>query len=337
MDANENVCPRLAELGEEWKASVEYSEFMNSQETRTLQRFVTDVLKVQDMSNLVDCLMTTICTDRTLPKAVNDYHGPDSGVGGGDRGSVGKSTDQHPYGTNLFSRLFDFDAQTWIRLFLYQNAAYSKLALTPLWRDVLANIQGNIDLSRNASAQVCCPVRSPPKLAVYSGHDTTLMPMLASLGSAVYDGEWAPYASMMTIEVYHQHPEDQYLFRLVYNGKVLTSRIDGCDNSDLCPVSALQEVTKFTQNYNCTRRGADPVVTVGSRESTTGDVFSTSGGVLALCLLVVASALFGSLGTYLYVIGRPRRGGRQYLPQEEEEGDISLEFPRHVDTDNRLA
>jgi hypothetical protein len=336
MDANENVCPRLTELREDWMASSDYSEFMSSQETRILQRFATDVLKVQDTSNLVDCLMTTICTDRTLPEALNDYHGPDAGEWAGVGGSAGQPTDQHPYGRNLFSRLFNFDAQTWIRLFLYQDGVYSKLALTPLWRDVLANIQDAIDLPGNASASVCCPVRSPPKMAIYSGHDTTLMPMLASLGSAVYDGEWSPYASMMTIEVYHQYPEDQYLFRLVYNGRVLTSCIDGCGKSDLCPVSVLRTVTMFTQNYNCTRLGEDPRATVGNRESTTSDVFSTPGGVLAVCLLVVGSALFGSLGTYLYVMGKLRRGGRQRLPHGDyEEDGISLEYPRHKDTVDR--
>jgi hypothetical protein len=92
----------------------------------------------------------------------------------------------------------------------------------------------------------------------------------------------------------------------------------------------------FTQNYNCTRLGEDPRATVGNRESTTSDVFSTPGGVLAVCLLVVGSALFGSLGTYLYVMGKLRRGGRQRLPHGDyEEDGISLEFPRHKDTVDR--
>lgn len=34
-----------------------------------------------------------------------------------------------------------------------------------------------------------------------SGHDVTVMPMLASLGDDVWDGKWIPYASMFLIEV----------------------------------------------------------------------------------------------------------------------------------------
>ena len=42
----------------------------------------------------------------------------------------------------------------------------------------------------------------PPKLAIYSGHDTTIMPLLASISPDLWDDtNWAPYASMMLIEV----------------------------------------------------------------------------------------------------------------------------------------
>ena len=44
--------------------------------------------------------------------------------------------------------------------------------------------------------------RPPPKLAVFSGHDTTVMPLLASLGPHLWnDTDWPPYASMLLIEV----------------------------------------------------------------------------------------------------------------------------------------
>jgi Histidine phosphatase superfamily (branch 2) len=321
MDANENVCPRLAEIAEQWLASDEYRSFMNSKETQTLQQFARKVLKVENMS-AVDCLMTTICTDRTLPDAVNDYRGPSEGE------TSNAATEGHPYGTDLFQRLFDLDAQSWAKLFVYDDASYSKLALTPVWRDILANINGATSLPHNASAQVCCPLRAPPTLAIFSGHDTTLMPLLASLGSDVYDGEWPPYASMMTIELYRRTQDQSYLFRLVYNGKVLTPRIHGCNKNELCFVSVLlEQVTLFTKDYDCARRGADPKSTALKGSAASSDVFSTPGGILALCLLVIGSALFGSLGTYLYVAGRPRRGGRQRLPQQDHDEDgISMHF-----------
>jgi ubiquitin-like domain-containing CTD phosphatase 1 len=42
---------------------------------------------------------------------------------------------------------------------------------------------------------------TPPKLALFMGHDTTILPLLISLSSNLWDGKWAPYAAMMNIEV----------------------------------------------------------------------------------------------------------------------------------------
>ena len=75
----------------------------------------------------------------------------------------------------------------------YNDGAYSKLAMGPLWSEILDNIQPIINAND----------RTPPpnRLALFSGHDTTLLPLLISLGSNVWNGEWPPYASMMIIEV----------------------------------------------------------------------------------------------------------------------------------------
>lgn len=332
MDANEGVCPQLAAIHSMWQNSAEYQQYTNSQEAQTLQRFVREVLRVDHM-NGVDCLMTTICTDRSLPNALNDYTGPPKE---NDKRDPYQVSQQHPYGTNLFQRLFDFDAQNWIKLFQFQDAAYSKLALTPLWRDILANVQGMLDRTRNSSTVVCCPPRAPPGIAIYSGHDTTLMPLLASLGGSVYDGSWAPYASMLNLELYQQTRESQsdpmndkdFWFRLVYNGEVLTPLLDGCNKAELCRVDVLlQRVRSFTRDYNCHNSvvTANPTTSSGNESI---DVFSSPGGIAAVCLLILGSALFGSLSTYLYVVDRTRRrGDRQRLSQTDlDEDGISMQF-----------
>lgn len=63
----------------------------------------------------------------------------------------------------------------------------------PMWAEMVANILPIIDADD----------RTPPpnRLALFSGHDTTIMPLLISLGPNVWDGTWPPYASMMIIEV----------------------------------------------------------------------------------------------------------------------------------------
>jgi ubiquitin-like domain-containing CTD phosphatase 1 len=47
--------------------------------------------------------------------------------------------------------------------------------------------------------------KTPPpiinRLALFLGHDTTILPLLVSLSPNLWDGQWAPYAAMMIIEV----------------------------------------------------------------------------------------------------------------------------------------
>lgn len=75
----------------------------------------------------------------------------------------------------------------------HNDGAYAKLAMGPMWAEILANIEPIIHADD----------RGPPpnRLALFSGHDTTILPLLISLGPDVWDGEWPPYASMMIIEV----------------------------------------------------------------------------------------------------------------------------------------
>jgi hypothetical protein len=82
---------------------------------------------------------------------------------------------------------------------MHNDAAYAKLGLGPLWFEIMANID---PILNGESDQEGEREKSPPKLAVFSGHDTTIMPLLASLGPNVWnDTQWPPYASMMIIEV----------------------------------------------------------------------------------------------------------------------------------------
>jgi hypothetical protein len=58
------------------------------------------------------------------------------------------------------------------------------------------NINSYLDKSVSSGATPA------PKFALFSGHDTTIMPLLASLDPGLWnDTDWAPYASMVLIEV----------------------------------------------------------------------------------------------------------------------------------------
>ncbi len=60
------------------------------------------------------------------------------------------------------------------------------------------------------------------------------MPLLVAL--RVDDGHWAPYASMILIELY-QTKDKKSLVRFIYNGKVLSPPF--CGDTELCDYDKL--------------------------------------------------------------------------------------------------
>ena len=69
--------------------------------------------------------------------------------------------------------------------------------MAPLWTEIMDNIRPWLQDSNEGDSDA-------PKLAIFSGHDTTLMPLLASIGPKLWNEEdWPPYASMLLIEVSH--------------------------------------------------------------------------------------------------------------------------------------
>lgn len=64
---------------------------------------------------------------------------------------------------------------------------------------------------------------SPVKLAMYSAHDTTVLPILAAYQQ--WNGVWAPYASQLQIEMYKNNAGDRAI-RMAYNGKNIL--VPGC-------------------------------------------------------------------------------------------------------------
>lgn len=83
------------------------------------------------------------------------------------------------------------NVMSWAIPWRHNDGAYTKLAMGPLWAEIMDNIRPIISK------------QDPPpnKLALVSAHDTTLAPLLVSLGPHVWDGQWPPYASMIIIEV----------------------------------------------------------------------------------------------------------------------------------------
>ena len=70
----ENLCERLVDLRSEAEHSHEYKAFLKSKETKEIRKFIDTQLGQGTMQkDALDCIMTTICTDRPLPEAIDDY------------------------------------------------------------------------------------------------------------------------------------------------------------------------------------------------------------------------------------------------------------------------
>jgi ubiquitin-like domain-containing CTD phosphatase 1 len=232
----------------------------------------------------LDCIMTTICTDRPLPAAIDDY---------------GRNNTS----TNLLQQIYESEIQKWSFHVTHNDGEYAKLAMGPLWSEILENIRPIINPDDGQSP--------PNRLALVSGHDTTILPLLVTLGPGVWDGQWPPYASMMIIEIHEIIDgktdrtifKSDFMFRLLMNGQARTSKIQGCPpDGELCDVQILMDrVSPFaTSDRDCNSRTTHQYPAIQESKM----LLSTWGGVILVLLFTLASGLLGSLFTFYYMTRR---------------------------------
>lgn len=324
MVPNESICPTLTELRNEAHASKEFQAFNSSGEANELRYFLYNELGAdgsaykglweEPMDNIIDCLMTTMCTDRRLPDKVNDFV-PD--LPGKER-------------KGMFERLIDFATLKYSFHLKYKDALYAKLAMGPLWQEILTKMNGVSDIfKRQPDSSVIdlfdsMLLSGTPRLAIYSGHDTTLMPLLASLGDDVWDGvQWTPYASMLVIEIHKVNVETPdgigpLAFRIIYNGEVITSRLDNClSDSELCNLDILfQLIGPFATNdrEQCAL-GIEAKTLVGQlADHTFGVMLQDPRELMIVVLIALGSAMFGWFVTYVAIVKKiPFKGKRKPL------------------------
>ncbi|ORX96887.1 phosphoglycerate mutase-like protein [Basidiobolus meristosporus CBS 931.73] len=79
--------------------------------------------------------------------------------------------------------------------------------------------------------------KTPAKMEIFSGHDTTVQPLLGVLKAE--DFRWPPYASNLIVEVWQEKRSDKAYIRILFNGEVLKSPV--CDFS-LCPLETFMKL-----------------------------------------------------------------------------------------------
>jgi hypothetical protein len=123
LDADTWLCPKLGDLWDDALSSREWQDFNHSKEATTIRHFLKEELG-GPMVGGIDCLMTTMCTDRELPHVLNDYNMThDRRLHNGE-----EQDDEHSekWGDNLFQRILDFVSVTVRRAFFV--AAYALIA-----------------------------------------------------------------------------------------------------------------------------------------------------------------------------------------------------------------
>lgn len=269
-------CPKLDTLKQESYSTKEFQEFYNSAESQQVRAFMTDQLSHEQ--GLFDCMMTTICTDRPLPEQLGDYE-------------VDNST--------WFNRISTYHTRNHTFPFRYNDGEYSKLSIGPLWAEILDHVQSSV-VGRNVTRLGRHP---PAKLAIYSGYDSTIMQLLASLGEGVWNGlVWPPYASMFLIEIHHLLDDDrdktlfrtESAFRLIYNGKVLTDQVPGCSEGlELCDAEYLLRRVEpiAVRKVDCDDYDTADTANVGMVEKS---ILSTTWGILLVILALGMGAFAGA-------------------------------------------
>lgn len=282
LSINERICPRLTELRQSFEKSSTYKSFNYSREAKELRKFMSNDLGSPIEINIVDCLMTTVCTDRPLPGAF-DYEGT-------------STFDLEENG--MFNRMVTFAYKRFNMHLLANNGEYAKLATAPLWTEIMGNINPIIQEVD----------RIPPeKMAIISGHDDTISPIMASLG--IYEESmWPAYASMFIIELHEIIDaaetgrsvfKSNFAFRLLFNGEVMTGKMESCqDDLELCDITVLTDlVSSFAKpDRNCkTKRSFIAALTGGSN--------NRMSSVWMSFLWVLLGGAFGGAGMFYYLTG----------------------------------
>jgi hypothetical protein len=202
LTPNPRLCPNTFNLFKSAYESDNYKRWIEHEqvEISTIDTFIKSNMKlnngINSLGNMIDCIMTTMCTDRTLPNYINDYDGTLGPTMFYNTDKEEDDTTTTNDNSNMFERIINLAVKNFTFAYKYNNGAFPKLGMGPLWYEIMSNILPIVNPSTTAynnNNNNNNNNNPPPKFALFSGHDTTLMPLLASLGDKVWAGlEWAP-------------------------------------------------------------------------------------------------------------------------------------------------
>eukprot|EP00600_Ochromonadales_sp_CCMP1393_P010783 CAMPEP_0175005836 /NCGR_PEP_ID=MMETSP0005-20121125/5522_1 /TAXON_ID=420556 /ORGANISM="Ochromonas sp., Strain CCMP1393" /LENGTH=485 /DNA_ID=CAMNT_0016261101 /DNA_START=82 /DNA_END=1539 /DNA_ORIENTATION=- len=270
---NTLVCPRLNNIE---STAYSTSEWVSENTSTTMNQLTSNLTALWgegmwSWNNVLDCLMTTVCTGRDLPSA-----SPDNSVQMSDA---------------IFNATVDQVEYSYAYMALNNNSLWAKTGMgNTIW-----HMKSNLQAMMNGG---------PLKFALFSAHDTSVMPFLAAILGDAWDGKWAAYAALVSLEVYGASSSSAvgsggYYFRMVYNGKVL--RVPGC-TADLCDLNTLLDVMSFAQEdmpCSATDDATSDASSEDCKENNNTGLNSTDW-ILLVVLSLVIGALIGAFGIVFY-------------------------------------
>jgi ubiquitin-like domain-containing CTD phosphatase 1 len=107
---NKNICPRVGDLEAEAYESEEFKQWNEtSVEVQIIRKFAQTKLGLDVIPfGILDCLMTTMCTDRPLPELIDDYDGSLGPTPWKEDGSEGIAIVSEKDFTNIFERFVNY-------------------------------------------------------------------------------------------------------------------------------------------------------------------------------------------------------------------------------------
>uniref|UniRef100_A0A6S9KUC0 Acid phosphatase n=1 Tax=Heterosigma akashiwo TaxID=2829 RepID=A0A6S9KUC0_HETAK len=296
------ACPRLAEQRAAALRSGPFLAYNASEAVAQLGKDLRAVfgpsVQLDDYNTdiLFDCVLSNICADKPLHKD----------------GAT----------QELIERLIKHREKTEELVYTHQESMFAKTGM----QDLVQRMKTKILQAINDEAFT--------SFALYSGHDSTVMPLLAALG--LWDGRWGAYASLLAFELHRRKgaigsDRADFYSRVVYNGKVIAHdkcAMDSATRGELCPVNVLLNSMAFTsERLNCTAMDGS---IKHSSEGLSAEALVKGFGptiwavVCALCLVLGAA-----LGAVVVLVfgGAAKKENERY----HDLGDDDL--PAHGDTE----
>ncbi|OQS02437.1 hypothetical protein THRCLA_05196 [Thraustotheca clavata] len=132
----------------------------------------------------------------------------------------------------LYNDIIRFERDKRMKIYT-EDPIYAKLSVSKLLRWVRSRMLAS----------------TPPRFVLYSGHDDTVMPILAALGGELWLKDWPPYAAFLAFELYTEISTHKRFVRVIYQGQTLS--LEGCDNESLCPLDLFLKWTEFAETSQC--------------------------------------------------------------------------------------